>query len=309
MNYFGSYRALLGSAVAALAAAIEIYNKPNFRYREECSVILLVNAWELALKACLSRKRIRIFYKKKRNQPYRTLSLNDALNKAREHFPSSIDYEATRENLKQLTEYRDTFVHFYNKKGLGLLLYALGRTCITNLSDFICDVFERDLSEEIALSLQPLGLAPPIDPVQFLSVTPEDEETPDHVREYTRRLRELVVDLNARGHDTDRLLTVFRVGLESTKKVSAADLVFGIKASGGEEPPVVVERRVDPDKSHPYRESDIIASSTDPDRKGMELVVGGRSLTQYPFRAIGCQWQPKMSHLWQLKMSHFLRGL
>lgn len=100
MNYFGSYRALLGSAVAALAAAIEIYNKPNFRYREECSVILLVNAWELALKACLSRKRIRIFYKKKRNQPYRTLSLNDALNKAREHFPSSIDYEATRENLK-----------------------------------------------------------------------------------------------------------------------------------------------------------------------------------------------------------------
>jgi hypothetical protein len=54
MNYRGSYRHLLRNGKAALLAAIEIYNKPRFEYRDECFVILLLNAWELALKALLS---------------------------------------------------------------------------------------------------------------------------------------------------------------------------------------------------------------------------------------------------------------
>jgi hypothetical protein len=45
MNPFGSYRALLGNSISALAAAIEIYNKPRIECRDECTVILLVNAW------------------------------------------------------------------------------------------------------------------------------------------------------------------------------------------------------------------------------------------------------------------------
>ncbi len=32
-------------------AAIEIYNKPDFYYREETFSILIINAWELILKA------------------------------------------------------------------------------------------------------------------------------------------------------------------------------------------------------------------------------------------------------------------
>ena len=42
---YASYRRLLGNSKAALTAAIEICNKPNMDYREECFVILLVNAW------------------------------------------------------------------------------------------------------------------------------------------------------------------------------------------------------------------------------------------------------------------------
>ena len=38
-------------AQAALIAAVEIYNKPNFSYREETFAILAINAWELLLKA------------------------------------------------------------------------------------------------------------------------------------------------------------------------------------------------------------------------------------------------------------------
>ncbi len=76
MNPFGSYRALLGNATSALTAALEIYNKPRITYRDECTVILIVNAWELLPKALLSKNRIRIYYRKRTGQPYRTYSLS-----------------------------------------------------------------------------------------------------------------------------------------------------------------------------------------------------------------------------------------
>jgi len=48
-----------------MLAAIEIYNKPQIEYRDECFLILLVNAWELLLKAILSKNKQSIFYFKK----------------------------------------------------------------------------------------------------------------------------------------------------------------------------------------------------------------------------------------------------
>ncbi len=42
---------LLDRAVAAMVAAIDVYNKPDFPYRAESFTILALNAWELLLKA------------------------------------------------------------------------------------------------------------------------------------------------------------------------------------------------------------------------------------------------------------------
>ena len=42
---------LLDRAVLAMVAAIEIYNKPGFPYRNESFTILAINGWELLLKA------------------------------------------------------------------------------------------------------------------------------------------------------------------------------------------------------------------------------------------------------------------
>lgn len=44
-------RSLLDKSLGAMLAALEIYNKPVFSYREETFAILAVNAWELLLKA------------------------------------------------------------------------------------------------------------------------------------------------------------------------------------------------------------------------------------------------------------------
>src|SRR6266849_4065563 len=45
------YVYLVDKAIAAAISAIEVYNKPAFRYREETFSILMLNSWELLLKA------------------------------------------------------------------------------------------------------------------------------------------------------------------------------------------------------------------------------------------------------------------
>ena len=51
-----TYRALLDKAMDSMLSAIEIYNKPNFNYREETFAVLAINAWELLLKAYILRE-------------------------------------------------------------------------------------------------------------------------------------------------------------------------------------------------------------------------------------------------------------
>lgn len=45
------YKGLLDKSIASMISAIEIYNKPDFQYREETFTILAINAWELLFKA------------------------------------------------------------------------------------------------------------------------------------------------------------------------------------------------------------------------------------------------------------------
>ena len=51
MSRKAKYQDILEKSVQADLSAIEVYNKPDFKYREESFSILMVNAWELLLKA------------------------------------------------------------------------------------------------------------------------------------------------------------------------------------------------------------------------------------------------------------------
>jgi len=45
------YKPFVDKSIGAALSAIEVYNKPDFKYREETFAILMINAWELLLKA------------------------------------------------------------------------------------------------------------------------------------------------------------------------------------------------------------------------------------------------------------------
>lgn len=170
-------------AEAALIAAIEIYNKPDFRYREESFAILVLNAWELLLKArllaangndpkCLyvyeartgkkgkpTKKRYR---KRNRAGNCQTLGLGAtvvALEKKGVPLAPGV-----RKNLDAVVEVRDNAVHYV---AAGPLLtkqvFEFGTAAVANFLRLAREWFSRDLSE-YHLYLMPLGfVAPPAD--------------------------------------------------------------------------------------------------------------------------------------------------
>lgn len=293
MNYRGSYRKLLGNAKAAMMAAIEVYNKPVFEYRDECMVILVLNAWELALKALLSRNKQSVFYPKKRNAPYRTLSWQDALTRARSYFPKGFPYSPIQRNLELLGTYRDNAVHFYNARGFGVIIYALAQTSIKNFRDFLDGAFGIRLEDEINWQLLPLGIKPPIDVVSYISGTSTTKMT-DAVHQFMAELTEAANELKDAGEDTGRLLTVFSVKLESVKKIGDADVVLGVKKAEGAEGPLAVIRTQDPNVTHPLRQKEIL------EQVG---ALHGRNFTSYVFQAI--VWKHKIKtrpqYCWQAR--------
>jgi len=99
-----------------------------------------------SFKALVSKNGDTIFYKKKRNEPYRTLSWTDAFIKAERHFPAGIEPLPVRRNLELVSAYRDNALHFYNQAGFGAVIYALAQTSIINYKDLLSAAC-RELSQ------------------------------------------------------------------------------------------------------------------------------------------------------------------
>lgn len=166
---------LLDRAIAAMIAAIEIYNKPGFPYRTESFAILAINGWELLFKAkwlADYRNRASSLYVyetrenadgKKSKKKY--VKRTDAGNP----FTHSLSYLAKKlvedkkldarawDNIQVLLELRDSAVHFYNQSpAFRVRLQEIGAACAKNFATTVHDWFDRELSE-FELHLMPLA--------------------------------------------------------------------------------------------------------------------------------------------------------
>lgn len=166
---------LLDRAIAAMVAAIEIYNKPGFPYRTESFAILAINGWELLFKAkwlADNRNRASSLYVyetrenadgKKSKKKY--VKRTDAGNP----FTHSLTYLAKKlvedkkldarawDNIQVLLELRDSAVHFYNQSpAFWVRLQEIGAACAKNFATTVHDWFDRELSE-FELHLMPLA--------------------------------------------------------------------------------------------------------------------------------------------------------
>lgn len=148
-----------------MMSAIEIYNKPDFKYREETFSILAINSWELLLKAKFLKdngNKIRSLYvmEKKQNKDgglSKVLSIK--LTESGNPFTHSLDYLAkklaatgilnklAKQNIDALREIRDSSVHFYNRNSIfAVQLQEVGTACVKNFVQAVKDWFDYDLS-------------------------------------------------------------------------------------------------------------------------------------------------------------------
>jgi hypothetical protein len=164
-------------AEAALLGAIEVYNKPDFRYREETFAILMLNAWELLLKAkllldrdndfrCLvvyETRRTRSgaaskkqFIKKNRSGNPSTKSIGQVMETLDESVSSRLNREV-RDNINALVEIRDNAIHYFNPASdLAKQILEIGTASVLNFVQSSRQWFGLDLSR-YSLYLMPVG--------------------------------------------------------------------------------------------------------------------------------------------------------
>jgi hypothetical protein len=184
---------LLDRAIAATIAAIEIYNKPDFRYREEAFAVLAINGWELLLKAkwladhgndlaflyVRELSKVKVITKGKKPRIKRTRSGNplthslDFLAKKLVEL-GTLDANAWK-NLEGLLELRDSAIHFYNHSPIfAQRLQEIGAASVKNFAAATTDWFKRDLSE-FNFYLMPLSFVRLPTQSEALVLNPEEK--------------------------------------------------------------------------------------------------------------------------------------
>ncbi len=170
-------RAMLEKSVSAMIAAIEIYNKPDFKYREETFSVLCINSWELLIKAKVlqlaSNQVSSLYIKERRTKKDGAKSAKLYIKTNRSGNPMSVSmYEAYRivvedygvkinaavkENLETLVEIRDNSIHFMNDDlNLALKIQEIGTAALQNYLHLVQEWF-GDVLTRYNFYLMPLS--------------------------------------------------------------------------------------------------------------------------------------------------------
>jgi hypothetical protein len=184
---------LLDRAIAATIAAIEIYNKPDFRYREEAFAVLAINGWELLLKAkWLADHRndlVALYVREPIKSKTATKGKKPRIKRTRSGnpFTHSLDFLAKRlvesgaldanawKNLEALLELRDSAIHFYNRSPVfAQRLQEIGAASVKNFAAAAADWFKRDLSE-FNFYLMPLSFVQLPTQAEAVVLNPEEK--------------------------------------------------------------------------------------------------------------------------------------
>lgn len=252
-----SHIKLFENAHSAMLSAIELFNKPRIDYRNEITVILVTNAWELALKGLLRKHKVRVLKTKERGRPYESIGLDQCLERVRNRklWPAPLDGAALTVNIRALQEFRNRAIHLYNADGLGTVIYSYLQQAVLNFRDFLVAANGRDLAESITWDLLPLAATTPSEAVQFMRVDPTARAVPA-INEFLAELRRGIESVEDTGGDTGRIYTYYDVSLHSKKQASAADLSVAISQEAGSK---VLRRTYDPNVGHPLNATALLS--------------------------------------------------
>jgi len=238
------YSSLVDKSIECMVSAIEIYNKPDFKYREDAFCILAVNAWELLLKAKILRDSNnklssiyvktykknksgdtskRLVYKLSRSKNNLTI---DIINAARRLKSKSLIDDETMENIEAVVELRDNSIHFLNSSPLlSVKISELGMACVSNWSAYLFDWFAASLGK-YNMYLMPMSF---IDGDELsASYLGNRERAVDNILKYINSKEKLYPSDTAKKHN---LSIAIEVKVVKASKIDESRR-FGISANG-----------------------------------------------------------------------------
>lgn len=216
---------LLKNSIAAYFAAIEIHNKPNITYRYESVTLLIMNAWELALKAYIRKfiKTRSIFEK-----DGRSITADKALAYVGEHCnnlnPKS--FTAISKNIEEIEKYRNSIAHFYCEPLEPYIFMLVARSAL-NFVDFLKKYFSKDIMSEEGLFIMPLGFKLPFKPEEFLSNSAAKYAASLESQLFIKDIVNVIQELKEEGIE-ESIVLGFDIYFESVKKANNSDILAAI---------------------------------------------------------------------------------
>lgn len=245
---------LVEKSVDAYVLALETINRLSIKYRVESFTHLICNAWELLLKARvldLQSSRDSIYYKTKRGEPKRTISLRDALIKV---VPN--EKEPLRRNLEVVTDLRDEAMHFVISEVPNDVL-LLFQACVINYHKKLNEWFGISLSDRVTVGM--MTIVYDLSPGSFDLGSPAVKRRLG--KDVAAYLSEMQKKIQAEFSTLERS-PEFSIGVEYklvlTKKPGDADIVLSTGEKGASA--TVVQVAKDSSVSHPYRQKELLVA-------------------------------------------------
>lgn len=243
---------LLENSIDAYVLALETINRLSIKYRVEAFTYLICNSWELMLKAKIIEdigNKKQVYYKKKRGEPRRSLSLRDCLKRV---FPD--DFDPTRRNIELVADLRDDATHLVISQIPNDVLVLL-QACVLNYHTRLGEWWGISLSERVPVGMMTL----------VYDLSPDQLDLSNSVMR--RRLgsdaAKYLIDLQdeiRREHLSLGGSRQFSVGIDYslvlTNKPQDADISLTVGPGGQPLGKVAVPK--DSSKTHPYRQKELI---------------------------------------------------
>ena len=243
-------KALLRKSRDNMLLALELYNRPSLDNRLDSFVLCFCVAWEQLLKAMLIEKKgENCIFKSKynKNRIRETISLRECLKQIYQN------NDLVRKNLEFITYYRDQAVHLLMPEIQGQISRFFQSGIMNYIREFECFSKQQFLSSSHAGLLSLVG----------------DLKDPDNVilgnrygSEIGKEISYIINELTNESakYDDVRFAVPINVRLVFAKSDKEGDIVLSQANDGmeGLRNAIVVEKPVDREKTHPYRQKEAI---------------------------------------------------
>ncbi len=217
---------LLDSSQAALFAGIEIHNKPHIAYRYPTATILIINAWELALKAYVYKYVGKKELYDDRNREH-TKGFLKILAIAKDRIngqEKNKKFQAVYDNLISLNDYRNSNIHFIEKK-IDPIIFMLLSKAVLNYDVFVKRYFNKDITKDDNLIILPVGMKLPFDPIDYLK-----QDFGRVHNEFVNRIVQMIRELNNEGIQ-ESIVVGFNVVADRVRDSKNADIIAALERS------------------------------------------------------------------------------